>query len=347
MRVSRTVLCLTVVLLGSWLTARAAEPSTSAKRAVAMSNAAEALTASLDESQKAQVELPFADEKRTDWHWIPKPRRKGLAIGKMNAEQRERVFELVKAGLSDEGYDKARKVIILEELVGHLEGSQATHNRDPGRYYITIFGKPAPSGEWGWSFEGHHLSLNFTLGGGKVVSATPIFLGANPRLIHEKWSLGPPVGTRGLEKEEGLARDLFKSLSGKQREAAHIAMEPPQELRGGPPAKLYGGEPLGIAGAELSPVQKRYLHALMSTYVKNLEPTIASDLLARIGRDSLDETYFGWWGSDDPDKPHFYRVQGPTFTIEFDNTQEDPTGRSANHIHSVLRSTKVDFGREG
>ncbi|MEX2467161.1 MAG: DUF3500 domain-containing protein, partial [Gemmatimonadota bacterium] len=38
---------------------------------------------------------------------------------------------------------------------------------------------------------------------------------------------------------------------------------------------------------------------------------------------------------------HYYRVQGPTFLIEYDNTQN-----GANHIHSVWREFEGDFGRD-
>jgi hypothetical protein len=53
----------------------------------------------------------------------------------------------------------------------------------------------------------------------------------------------------------------------------------------------------------------------------------------------LANLHFAWLGSSDRGKGQYYRIQGPTFLIEYDNTQNN-----ANHVHSVWRDFKGDFG---
>jgi hypothetical protein len=50
---------------------------------------------------------------------------------------------------------------------------------------------------------------------------------------------------------------------------------------------------------------------------------------------------FGWAGSTKAGKPHYYRIQGKSFLVEFDNVQN-----GANHIHTVWRDFNGDFGRD-
>ncbi|MDX1968282.1 MAG: DUF3500 domain-containing protein, partial [Planctomycetaceae bacterium] len=52
----------------------------------------------------------------------------------------------------------------------------------------------------------------------------------------------------------------------------------------------------------------------------------------------IDNVFFAWWGESEPNLRHHYRVQGPTFVIEYNNTQND-----ANHVHSMWRNLGGDF----
>ncbi len=198
----------------------------------AMTEAAQAFLASLQPDQLAKATLKFDDPARLDWHNIPKPQRKGLQIHEMNAQQRERCHNLLRAALSPTGYDKAVKIMALENNL--REGEKNLTNsplRDPERYFLTIFGQPATSGDWGWSFEGHHLSLNFVVRDGQVISETPSFWGANPATVHVVVPGGPEQGTRTLGSEEQLAFDLVGELSDAQRARATIAEKAPAEYR--------------------------------------------------------------------------------------------------------------------
>ena len=72
------------------------------------------------------------------------------------------------------------------------------------------------------------------------------------------------------------------------------------------------------------------------TWVRRL----AEPLLTRLDED-LSSFCFAWAGATGPvaGQPHYYRVDGPGFLVEFDNRQN-----GANHIHSVWRDPGGDFG---
>src|SRR5690349_21192066 len=122
-----------------------------------MATAATRFLGSLRPEQRKQVQLSLDSEERRNWHFVPRS-RKGLPFKSMTAEQRQLAERLVATGLSRRGYDTAFEIIGLENVLSETEGSF----RDPTLYHLTIFGDPASHQPWGWRFEGHHLSLNFT-----------------------------------------------------------------------------------------------------------------------------------------------------------------------------------------
>ncbi|MHC5539530.1 DUF3500 domain-containing protein, partial [Singulisphaera rosea] len=157
-----------------------------------MSTAANRLLAALDKSQTAKLSFEFGSPERLNWHFIPRP-RKGLPIKEMTPAQQSLAFGLLHTGLGASGYLKATTIMSLEQILLDLEKGSGPV-RDPELYFFTIFGTPGETGRWGWRIEGHHLSLNFTLDGGKIVSATPAFFGANPAEVRQ----GPRQGLRTL-----------------------------------------------------------------------------------------------------------------------------------------------------
>ncbi len=247
--------------------------------------------------------------------------------------------------MSDVGYDKAMKIMSLESNLREGEKSQiGTPLRDPDRYFLTIFGKPDTKGKWGWSFEGHHFSLNFVIDEGKVTSTTPSFWGANPATVRLFVEGGPPVGTRTLGKEEQLAFDLVNSLDDAQKKRALIAEKAPADYTAAGKPQPEFGEPQGVLVADLTEDQKKMLWSLLETYNANLAAPLAKMRLEDIKAHGLDHVSFAWAGSLKPGVGHYYRIQGPTFLLELVNIQSDPAGNLANHIHSVWRSLKGDFG---
>ena len=309
-----------------------------------MTAAAQEISASLTRDQAARVLLKFDDPARLDWHNIPKPTRKGLQVREMTAAQQKLCHNLLRAALSETGYEKAVRIMSLEsnlyEGEKNLKGAPL---RDPLRYFLTIFGKPDNTGTWGWSFEGHHLSLNFVIRDGQVISDTPSFWGANPATVKLFIAGGPKEGTRTLADEEQLAFDLVNSLNDAQRKKAIIAEKAPDEYRDGGKPQPPQTPPEGIPATELSDAQKKTLWSLLEKYNGHLPQPIAQMRLEEIKSAGTDGIHFAWAGATKPGVGHYYRVQGPTFVLELVNIQSDPAGNPANHIHSVWRSLKGDF----
>jgi hypothetical protein len=251
----------------------------------------------------------------------------------------------VRTALSPVGYEKAVKIMSLENNL--REGEKHLKNgalRDPDRYFLTIFGQPDSSARWGWSFEGHHFSLNFVLRDGQVVSDTPSFFGANPATVSIFVPGGPEVGTRTLTQEEQLAFDLVHSLGDSQRKRAVVADKAPDEYRNAGKPQPPLDAPEGLPAADMTDPQKQTLWALLENYNNNLAAPLAANRLAEIKAQGLDRVSFAWFGGTSPGEPHYYRLQGPTFLLELINVQSDPAGNKANHIHSVWRNLKGDFG---
>lgn len=323
-----------------------AEGQAAAPVGPAMTKAAQNFLAALDEKSLAKATMAFDDPARLDWHNIPKPQRKGLQYRDMSPKQRELCHELLKTGLSTDGYQKLVNIMALENNLKEGEKlKKGTPFRDPQRYFLTIFGKPDNSGTWGWSFEGHHLSLNFVLRDGKVVSDTPSFWGSNPATVKVFVEGGPKVGTRNLASEEQLAFDLINSLSDENRKIAVFSAEPPEDYRNPGKPQPPTAAPVGLAASKMTDAQKKTLWSLLKVYCNHLAPELASRNLEQLKSEGIDQVYFGWAGSTKPGVGHYYRVQGPSFVLELVNIQSDPQGNKANHIHSVWRNLNGDFAQ--
>ena len=315
--------------------------------------AATAWLAGLDEVQKTRATADFAAATRTDWHFVPKPIRKGLPLTDMTKPQRDHAHALLKAALSEAGYGKAVAIMELDELLRRLEGTGAKNTRDSLRYYVTIFGTPGPTGSWGLSFEGHHLSLNFTVRDGVLVDSTPQFMGANPAEVKTTYAGLPAAGSRVLAAEESLAFELVTSLDERQRKIAVIAAEAPAEIRAAGAPQPPAGPPAGIPFATLSADQQSLVRRLVETYCGSMPAEVAGERLAVIEKGSAaaaglvhhgwDEIYFAWAGALEPGKGHSYRLEGPSFVVELVNVQPDAEGNPANHVHCVWRDKTGDF----
>ena len=307
--------------------------------------------ATLSADQKKIAILPYDSETRVKWHFIPyfdvdgKPGRKGLQVRNMDENQRQAAQSLLKSALSEAGYSKATKIMAMEALLKELEkGKQGGQIRDAERYYFTVFGTPAADGKWGLSVEGHHLSLNFVIDQGHVVSSTPATFAANPATVMKQMLPEFPKGTRILKGEEQLAFDLLASLTPEQRKVAIIADIPMEEVREAGKPQPATAAPEGIAAAKLTSEQVKILRSLISEYAATMPADVAEERLAAIDKSGFEKVYFVWLGAEKPGIGHSYRVQGPTFLIEFVNRQEDAAGNPANHIHCLWRDMRGDFG---
>jgi len=296
---------------------------------------------SLTAALRKKAHFSFDSNQRRRWHYVPREMfdRQGVSLKELNATQRRAAFKLLAAGLSHTGYEKVTAIIGLEKTLGAIERSLGEFDfvRDPQLYYISVFGDPAVETPWSWRGEGHHVSLNFTIAGSARISPTPLFLGSNPAEVRT----GARKGLRILAKEEDLARELLAALDAGQKRAAIISPQAPPDIltRESPRAELGAAE--GLAAGKLVSRQRQNLGHLIDAYIDRLPPELAAVEQQKLNEAGLDAIHFAWAGPQERGKPHYYRLHGPFFLVEYDNTQNN-----ANHIHTVWRHLKDDFGQD-
>ena len=358
--------------------------------AAAMAEAARAWLELLDEEQRGVAvghgpEGAETDRERRRWFYTPTDHG-GLTFHQQRPAQQRAAMRLVASGLSRPGYVTVATIIGLENILDHTEGFVARFDRergrDPGLYYLRVFGDPGNRGRWGWRFGGHHVSLNNLVVDGELVATTPCFMGADPATSE---LLGGAVN-RPLGRVEDLARELVRGLPPGLARRAILLSKAPSDLvtanrttiaegdRVVPLAGIWRGErfpdpaeqaklqaasdaidaaagygeadhrvleytarPKGIPAADLPAEQRELLRALLGTYFGRVPEAVSP--MAAYDDDALDAVHFAWAGPTGPGMPHYYRVQGPHFLLEWDNTQ-----RGANHAHSVWRDPGNDFG---
>ena len=303
-----------------------------------MRSAAERFLELLTPELKAKALVPFDSAARTDWHFVPRT-RPGVTLGEMTDAQRIAARNLLRSALSSQGMLKAESIMALEDVLRDMERAAGGDGaaRDPRAYTLTVYGEPSTLRPWGWKIEGHHLSLNFTLPREETVTTTPAFMGTSPAEVKS----GLKAGHRVLAAEEELGRRLVKSLSVEQLKTGLLTGEVPREVLTLPGRPLSGVPDAGVPYADLRPEQQEILVALLSEFAGNLRHELAEAELERIRKAGLDNVRFAWAGATEPGRPHYYRVSGPTFIIEYDNTQND-----ANHVHTVWHDRERDFGRD-
>ena len=299
-----------------------------------MAMTAKNFLAALNDEQREKATFEFKDGERVNWHFIPRE-RKGLPLKEMTGEQRPLAHALLNSGLSHQGYFKATTIMTLEQILHEIEQGRG-NVRDPERYFFSIFGTPDGHGTWGWRVEGHHLSLNFTIVDG-VATATPSFMGTNPAEVRQ----GPRKGLRVLAAEEDLARKLVKSLNAEQKKTAIFQEKAPSDVITGADRTAKVLEPKGVSLKDLNASQKANLWALIEEYIFWARGELAQKELEELKKADAGQIHFAWAGSLEPNQGHYYRVQGPGFLLEYDNTQNN-----ANHVHAVWRDLKNDFGDE-
>ena len=301
-----------------------------------MTAAARKFLSSLNSEQKAKASFDLASDERLNWHFVPKERN-GLTLKEMSPDQRQLALALLASGLSTHGYQKATNIMSLESILAELEGPTRRFPRDPILYHVFIFGQPDAKGTWGWRFEGHHFSSSFTIVDGKLFASTPSFLGTNPAEVRQ----GPRQGLRVLGAEEDIARELIKSLSADQQRVAIFDATAPKEIFTEAKRRVEALEAKGIVAAKLDKKQRALLIKLIEEYVNRVRPELAREDLKKIKKAGVDKILFAWAGGIEKGDGHYYRVQGPTFLLEYDNTQNNN-----NHVHAVWRDFQGDFGAD-
>ncbi|HWB24154.1 MAG TPA: DUF3500 domain-containing protein [Chitinophagaceae bacterium] len=300
--------------------------------------AASKFISTLDSAQRLRALYPFDIDERYNFHFFPKDDRKGIMLNDLTPVQKAAAFDLVKTCLSDDAVKKVKEIMGLDNVLKAMEHRPPNdHFRDSGKYYFTIFGIPGDSTTWGWRLEGHHISFNFSANKGQVVSGTPGFLGANPAIVRE----GPQKGEQVFKDEADMGFGLLHSLSESQLTTARVDTTAPNEIITFVSRKAMLLHPEGIRYAQMTAPQQQQLLQLVRLYVNRYTRLFADKMLKEIEKAGLDNLSFAWAGSTEESagKPHYYRIQGPTIIIEYDNSQNN-----ANHVHSVVRDLQNDFG---
>jgi hypothetical protein len=322
----------------------------SAKR---MAAAVEKFLSSLGTTQRAAATYEMGNELRFDWNFRPRvrdvslagldkehvdfikslPAPKGISLKELTTAQRGVADALLRTAVSARGHGKASAIMEMSPLL--LEVDPGNPAWDSAFYYVSVFGRAGSRQPWAWSFEGHHLSLNFTVVNGRLVGSSPTFFGVYPAEVRQ----GPRKGLRVLRDEEDLARSLLTMLDLQQRAQAVVSESAPREIVSGTLRKASPLNPAGLQASRLSGQQGETLMKLLTVYAANMPAEVTARRLAQIKSAGFGNIYFAWAGAPEQGRPHYYRIQGPSFLIEYDNTQS-----RANHIHTVWRDFDGDFG---
>lgn len=301
-----------------------------------MVEATNSFTSSLTQFQRNKGTYAFDDEERLNWHFIPRDRN-GVVLKSLNEQQLGLARTMLQTFFSAKGFQKTENVRGLESVLAEIEVN-GRFDRDPDVYYITVFGEPGIESDWAVRYEGHHLAFNWTFVGGEGIASTPQFFGSNPAEVR----VGPKIGTRVLAAEEDIARDLVKSLSSSQSSMAIVeAVDVPRDIFTAAEKEVSALDDVGISHSSLNASQQQTLMSLIEEVASAQPAQIAGERLRKIHEDGLDNIKFAWIGGTERGDAHYYRVQGPGFLIEYDNTQNN-----SNHIHLVWRDFAGDFGRD-
>lgn len=322
------------------LTVHVFSSTTAQQQLPALSPAAAAteLLQSLSVEQMEKMSRPWTDKERVNWDFVPKTYRAGVTIGNLSESQKDKFFKLVIATAGQTTLEKIKSIAFLEAILRGVEGRQEGDTyRDPKNYYIQLFGAQELNKPWGWKYEGHHICLNYVIDQNKVISATPSVLCSNPAIVLE----GQNKGYQLLKTEIQLAVDLLGSMKSDQKTKAILNDQAPKEILTYQQRKVELDAAGGISFQDLNPAQQKIFKDLVQLYVVRASKLFAADILKRIEKSGWAQNTFVWSGSEDvsPGHPHYYRIQGPEFVIEYDNYQNN-----GNHVHSIFRERLNDFG---
>jgi hypothetical protein len=328
-----------------------------ATRAELMAEDTRALLRTFTHEQKALGVRQVDDQAaRTSWHYLPQDltTRTGITLGQLTPAQRTSVHKMRIGALSSQGYGKLTHIMWLEEVLRASEAAALSTttvqgaalkqqqarwaSRDPSKYWIVVFGDPG-SASWGWTFSGHHFAVNFTVVNGRV-AFTPLFTGANPQTVLS----GEHVGERTLQHEIDKAFRLVRSLDQKQREVAVLSSNVPPTIFADKGKKDAVTAFEGVRANQLDAGQRELLMSLVDEFLGDTSEEAAAAQRASIFKDGLNALRFAWWGqTEDQAKRFVYRIHGPSILIEL-SREQNPDGTPANHIHSIVRDPRNDYG---
>jgi hypothetical protein len=299
---------------------------------------ANAFIATLNDTQKVKALYPFDTAERYRFMYVPLDDRKGICMNEMTDAQREAVYAFLKTSVAEETVKKIKAIQLLDNVLKEMEHQKPeSHYRDPLKYYVTIFGIPSATTIWGWRFEGHHIAFHFSANKKQLVSGTPSFMGSNPAIVLQ----GPDKDKNVLKDETDKGFAMLHALSAEELKKAVIDTAAPNEIITAAKRSGLIENPAGLKYSEMSPASQQMLLQLLSLYIHRYTKLFADNMLKQIQTAGLNNLWFTWAGYTEHvlGKPYYYRIQGPSILIEYDNSQNN-----ANHIHTVIRDLTNDFG---
>jgi hypothetical protein len=360
MRSSRLVALACGTFVAAMVTLAPTDATAQAASAAAMREAANTFLAALTPVQRAEATMYFNHGERFNWNESPGPRL-GVVFRELNDSQKQLAMDLLRASVGEAGYHKIRMSIAREPVLSAMQRTpRGAALRAPDLFYIAVFDTPSATEPWGWRFEGHHISANFTVHGDKI-SNTPFFIGAQPNDLSAEMPdavrqaanrIPAELAARMMPGEEDKARALVQSLDASQRAIAVITQTEPygNGRSGGREADMLTGinnrqttplDPPGLLGAQMTDAQKTMLVDLVEEYLKRMPDDVAAERRSRLLEGSApDAIAFRWHGSIESGEAHNYTIQGPTFIIEYAQSRGDAVG----HIHTTIREFDGDFG---
>jgi len=331
-----------------------------AASAAAMREAANTFLAALTPVQRAEAMMYFNHGERFNWNESPGPRL-GVVLRELDDSQKQLAMDLLRTSVGEAGFQKIMMSLAREPVLSAMQRTpQGAALRAPDLFYIAVFDTPSATDPWGWRFEGHHISANFTIDGDRI-SNTPFFIGAQPNDLSVEMAdavrqaasqIPAELAVRMMPGEEDKARALVQSLDATQRAMAVFTQTEPygNGRSGGREADMLTGinnkqttplDPPGLLGAQMTAAQKAMLIDLVEVYLTRMPEDVAADRRSRLLEGSApDAIAFRWHGSIESGKAHNYTIQGPTFIIEYAQSRGDAVG----HIHTIWREFEGDFG---
>jgi len=307
-------------------------------------DAAAKFLAALTPEQRAKTTFPVDDSEWRKWNNVHRYARQGVSFKEMTDNQRDRAFDLLRAGLSAKGLTKSRNIMRLNETIAEM--TKRFEEYGEGLYNLTVMGEPSTTTPWGWQLDGHHLIINYFVLRDQVVM-TPTFMGSEP----VRADAGKYAGTVVMQDEQNKGLALMQALTAEQQKKATIQAE---KTANNSLAQAFRDNLVldyaGLRASELDDAQRKQLLDLVAEYAGNISEGHAKIRMEEV-RTHLPDTYFAWIGGSGADAVFYYRIHSPVILIEFDHQTPvalpGPKVPGRIHVHSVVRTPNGnDYGKD-
>jgi hypothetical protein len=299
--------------------------------------------ASLTPEQRAEASFAVDSEKWRQWSNVHMfLMRHGVCMEQMTEAQREKALDLMRATLSESGFETSLGIMRLNETLREITGRNQEFS--DLLYWFSVMGEPSDTEPWGWQVDGHHLIINCFVLGDQIVMS-PQFYGSEPNIA----TAGKYAGTRVFDAEQDRGLALMQSLDKGQQAKAILISEMPREVIVGAFRDNYDIAREGVRMDSFTAGQRELALSVVEAYAGRLRSDHAELWMNDIRR-HLDETYLSWIGGTDDGAVFYYRIHSPVILIEFDHQPgialafDVPT---RHHIHTILRIPNGnDYGKD-